>query len=180
MKPTAQDQFKTSRALRDLILEVPENELCEELSKCGLKSAALAARGRSVAERALANTREESAEIEDLHRGLGALIQMLRRQNKLSVEELASQARIDVAELRSIELDLSFDPNPRTIYQLEQHFGLPARCLVILSGAAHVESGVREEAVRFAASAKDIGNLSRGEKKLLYRFIKFLGECTDG
>lgn len=178
MEPKEQDRTKMNRALRDLLLEAPEDELREVLADSGEDFDALAARGKAAAQRALSQT-PDVAGVEDLHRGLGALVQMLRRRDHLSVDELAQRARVDAAELRRIELDPSYDPNPRTIFQLEQHFKLTERSLVVLSGAVQVDDDVREEAVRFAASSEDISGLTKEQRKLLSHFVKFLREHTD-
>lgn len=178
MKPNKEHRIKMERALRDILLEASEEELREALADAKEDFDSLAARGRAAAQRALTDS-DDTTDIRDLHRGLGALIQMLRRRDRVSVDELAERARVDPVELRHIELDLAFDPNPRTIYQLEQHFNLPPRSLVVLSGAVHVDSDVRAEAVRFAASSENISDLSLEEQKLLNRFVKFLREHTD-
>lgn len=166
------------RAIRDIFLEASEQELRKILKGTGEDFDSLAAQGRAIANRALANS-ENNSDIPDLHRGLGALIQMLRRRERITVDKLASGARIDLDELRRIELDPTFEPNPRTIFQLEQFFKLPPRILVVLSGAIHVRNEVREEAVRFAASAQNISELNADERKLLNQFVKFLQEQTD-
>jgi len=141
---------------------------------------AFANRGRDAVARALAGAdRVEEAEVLALHRGLGVLLRLLRRRDGLSVEELARAARVDPAELTRIESDASYDPSPRTIYQLEEHFRLPARSLVLLSGAQDVGDDVRSEAIRFAASADGISTLSRAERKLLNSFVAFLKAHTD-
>lgn len=179
MKPNTHDRIRVHRALRDTLLEASEFELREALHDAPEGFDTIVARGRAAAQRALATT-EETADVEDLHRGLGTLIQMLRRRDRVTVDQLAAQARVDADELRRIELDATFEPNPRTIYQLEQYFELPERSLVILSGAVRVDSLVRAEAVRFAASSTSIAELSREERRLLNSFVKFLREHTDG
>ena len=178
MKPKEQDRTKMNRVLRDMLLEASELELREALHGTAEEFEALAARGRAAAQRALAAT-EGTDDVQDLHRGLGALIQMLCRREHISLDQLAVRARVDADELRRIELDAAFEPNPRTIYQLEQYFRLAARSLVILSGAVQVANDVRAEAVRFAASSQNIAELSREERKLLNRFVEFLRGQTD-
>jgi len=179
MNRKEQDRNKMSEALRDIVLEASEAELRDAFSDAGEDFDGLAARGRSVVERALANAGEGEADVQELHRSLGVLIQLLRRKRGLSVEELAAEARVDVFEIRGIEMDETFDASPRTIYQLEQYFKLSSRSLVVLSGAVEVENDVHKEAVRFAASAKGMSKLNQDEKKELNRFVKFLREHTD-
>lgn len=177
MKRRGNEEIK-NRALRDLILEASEQELREALDGAEESFDSLAAQGRAVIQQTL-DTVEKTDDVPDLHRGLGVMIQMLRRRDRLSYEQLASKAHIAVAELRQIENDPTFNPNPRTIFQLEQFFNLPSRALVVLSGAVRVSKQVREEALRFAASSQNMSELSREEKKLLNEFVKFLQEQTD-
>ena len=167
-----------NRVLRAILLEASEDELREAFADTGENLNALAARGKAAAQRALAETCDATG-VEDLHRGLGTLLQMLRRREQLSIDELAQSANVSEVELRQIETDPSFDPNPRTIFQLEQYFKLDERSLVILSGAVHVENRIREEAVRFAANSENIHGLTKEERKLLNQFVKFLKKHTD-
>ena len=104
---------------------------------------------------------------------------MLRRKERLSIDELAQNARVPAFELRQIEGDPTFEPSPRTIFQIEQYFKLHERSLVVLSGAVRVDNNIREEAVRFAASSENIQELTTDERKLLNQFVKFLSKHTD-
>ena len=176
--PYGKDLTKMNRALRDILLEASEDELREAFADTGEDLDSLAARGKEAAQRALSETRD-GAGVEDLHRGLSALLQMLRRREQLSIDVLAQNAHVDASELRCIEHDPAFDPNPRTIFQLEQYFKLPERSLVVLTGAVQVDDDVREEAVRFAASSEHISDLTRAQRKQLNLFVKFLRKHTD-
>lgn len=173
----SRDQRSLSRILRELILEATDQELRDAANDAVVDYQGLVARARAAARSAI-----EEAELhsrQDLHKGLGTLVLMLRRKERLSLEELATRARIDARELQQIEGDLAFEPNPRTVYQLERFFRLPERSLVLLSGAVRVDPAVRDEALRFAASAKGIKDLTREEMKLLHRFVRFLKDHTD-
>jgi transcriptional regulator with XRE-family HTH domain len=167
-----------NRALRDILLEASEAELRDALADTEEDLDALAARGRAAAQRALSETTDTGG-AEDLHRGLGAILQLLRRREQVSIDELAQKARVAASELRHIELDPECDPNPRTIFQLERYFKLPERSLVVLSGAVRVGDDLREEALRFAASSEDISGLTKEQLQLLNHFVKFLAEHTD-
>lgn len=172
------DRIKINRALRDLLLEASNSELREAFSGTGEDLEALAARGRAAALSALSEA-TNPVEVQDLHRGLGALVQMLRRRERLTVATLAHRACVDPCELRKIETEPGFDPNPRTIFQLARFFNLPEKSFIILSGALRVSPEVREEAVRFAACSADISGLTRDQRKILNQFVKFLREHTD-
>lgn len=177
MESKGRDRIALNRALRDIFLEASEDELREAFAGTGEDLDALADRGEAVVRSALAEVDTDA--VEELHRCLGALVQMLRRHKRISIDELARVARVDVSELRRIELDPAFEPNPRTIFQLERYFDLPERSLVVLSGAVHVDDDVREEAVRFAASSEHVSELTKEERKLLNQFVKFLREHSD-
>lgn len=178
MSSESKNLFKLNRAMRDLLLEAPDAEIDELLEELGEDSASLVKVGKEAAERALSYS-GESCEVVDLHRGLGTLIQLLRREKRLTIDQLSKEALVNPVEIKNIEINPEFDPSPRTIYQLEQFFKLRPRSLVILSGVVEVHGDVRKEAVRFAASSKSITELSRKEHKLLNGFIKILREHTD-
>lgn len=179
MKNKDFDDNKISQLVRDLIIESSEDELQDDLKNLENDFNDLVKRGISAANKAMKNIQEESAQVEDLHRGLGALIQMLRKRDNISIDFLAEKAQIDVYELKNIEENVSFQPTPRTIYQLAQYFQLPPKSLVILSGAIRVKSSIQIEALRFAASSNNISSLTSEEKELLNRFVKFLSKHTD-
>lgn len=167
-----------NRVLRAILLEASEDELREALADIGEDLDVLAAGGRAAAQRALSAT-HDTAEVQDLHRGLGVLLLLLRRREGLSIADLARNAEVDAAELVNIEQDPAFNPNPRTIYQLEQYFNLPDRSLVALSDAVEVNDDVRQEVVRFAASSEDLSSLTTTQRKHLNQFVKFLRKQTD-
>lgn len=185
---TANNDMALSQALRDIILDADSSSLRGIISELGIDPRNIAEMGRMAAARALQLTAsnaktDSSADSTDwtkLHDALGALIQLLRKRDNLSEEELANRARVDVSEIRRIECDRSYIPAPRTIYQLEQTFKLPKRTLVKLSGLTKSHSKeFTEEAIRFAAHSKAIQKITRHERKLLNEFVKFLSSHTD-
>lgn len=170
-------------SFRAFVLEATEDELDEALQREGADPRELISQADRAIEAAFAKGRggsiQEQRETSSLHKGLSTLLQLLRRERGLSDLELAGKARIDVEELRRIEFDINYTPNPRTVFQLEEYFGLPERTLVILSGAVSVQSPeFEDEVLRFAAHSKDIGKLNRQEKKLLNQFVRFLGRSV--
>ena len=105
----------------------------------------------------------------------GALIQLLRRDRKLTVNQLASAVQVAMPELISIELDPKYVPKPRTVFQLSKYFGLPDRPLMKLANVTTVHSDrLRDAAVRFAASSSRVMDLSREERAALAEFVQFL------
>jgi transcriptional regulator with XRE-family HTH domain len=175
-----------SRAVRDCVIDSPAGELEMILTEAGVDAAELLKSGRAAVARALAVSNAHSLQTDageegsDVRQGLSALLVMLRRRDGLSEDELAVRARVDAAEVRRIEYDPSYTPQPRTIYQIEQFFKLPKRSLVRLAGIQRQQPPeLRDEVLRFAANSKSIQKLSREETKLLNQFVRFLGELTD-
>jgi Helix-turn-helix domain len=70
------------------------------------------------------------------------LIQLLRRERKLSIDALSKAARVSISEILGIEDNPHFEPKPRTIHQLATFFKLPVPILTTLAGLA---DGRREE-----------------------------------
>jgi transcriptional regulator with XRE-family HTH domain len=185
----ASDGLALSRALREVVLEADSSSLRDTLVELEINPADLAEKGRTAAAKALQlstlNAKPEPLNVAtpdtaQLHDGLSALLQLLRRKDNLTEEELADRARVDVSEIRRIECDRSYIPSPRTVYQLEHTFKLPRRTLVKLSGLTELHSKeFTEEVLRFAAHSKAIQKITRHERKLLNEFVKFLSSYTD-
>ncbi len=125
-----------------------------------------------------AGTEQPAQPTEDAVLGLhvfGSLVQMLRRERRLSVEQLAVKARVDAVEIVAIERDPRFIPKPRTVHQLAHYFRLPERALAKLSNITTVHSSQLEDAaVRFAANSESVMELNREERQALADFVKFL------
>lgn len=103
------------------------------------------------------------------------LIQLLRRQQGLSIDKLAEVARVEVAELLGIESDPHFEPKPRTVHQLADYFELPVQPLTRLSGLPDGRrSQYADAAIRFAAKSKGVQTLNTAEEAALSEFVKFL------
>jgi transcriptional regulator with XRE-family HTH domain len=168
------------RAMREMFLEAPAAEVDSLAREAGFDAHQLSEMGRSAVAFAFAQKRQESAKggnVVFLHKGLNSLLIMLRRRDNIDESELAIKANVDEEEVRRIEYDSGYLPSPRTIYNLEQAFSLPAGVLAKLSGAIKPNSPTMEERVtQFAANAKSIGKLSKEERQLLNEFVKFLTE----
>jgi|694.fasta_scaffold94929_4 hypothetical protein len=110
----------------------------------------------------------------------GTLIEFKRRDQRLSVEQLASAARVDVAEIVKIEQDPKYVPHPRSVHQLAMFFNLPQRALLKLSNVTTVHNNqLRNAAYRFAANSSKIAELSREERVAMTEFVEFLGTQDD-
>lgn len=107
----------------------------------------------------------------------GKLINLCRRKRGYSIEKLAEEAQVEVAELYKVERDLHYRPEPRTVYQLSHLFHLPNDKLLQLSGNMVVrDSHFQDSAVRFAARSESVDKLSREEHVALEEFVKLLSE----
>lgn len=108
----------------------------------------------------------------------GTLIELSRRKHRLTIEQLADEAIIDVAELVAIERKQSgYVPKPRTIHQLAAFFHLPEKGLMKLSGAVvSRDEKLRNAALRFAAKSAGLDKLTKSEEELLHEIVKCLSE----
>ena len=105
----------------------------------------------------------------------GKFVNLMRRREGRSIEELASAADVDASELLVIEDDLRHVPGPRTVYKLAQHFRVPQPRLMELAGLTVANDvGLREEAVRFAARSEAVQKLSKEELAALEAFVSVL------
>ena len=105
----------------------------------------------------------------------GRLVQLMRRKRSLTIEGLAKQADVELAELVEIEDDFGHVPEPRTVYQLAQFFKLAEDSLMQLAGLTKTrDSRLMEAGVRFAARSNPVVELEPEEKKALEDFVAVL------
>jgi transcriptional regulator with XRE-family HTH domain len=105
------------------------------------------------------------------------LLQLARREKRLTIQSFAAKADIDVAELLLIENDLKHVTNPRTVYRLAEFISVPAKRLMALAGLLQENDAEFEEAtLQFAANSESVEELSKEEKKTLVEYVKFLSE----
>jgi len=102
-------------------------------------------------------------------------VQMLRRERKLTVHELAKRCDIDPGELIAMERNAAYRPSPRTLHKLSQFYQIPERQMLALAGAIKdVPEDLREQASRFAAQSETFAKLTKEEKQALDEFVKVL------
>jgi len=119
----------------------------------------------------------EMPSIETTKTAFVRLLQLARRERKLSLEKLAEKADVDLAELLKIETDENFTPGLRTVHQLASTLDLPAKKLMVLAGLLQVKDPhLQQASVRFAARSEPIGNVSPEEHAALEEYVKFLNE----
>ncbi|MFZ2724653.1 MAG: helix-turn-helix transcriptional regulator [Methylococcaceae bacterium] len=109
------------------------------------------------------------------------LIELSRRKLRLSVEQLAEQADIDVAQLIEIEEGECACAEPRTVFKLAEVLKFPQRRLMELSGLAKTrDRQLTEATVRFAARSEPVNVLSDEEEEALQEYVKVLVESVEG
>jgi HTH-type transcriptional regulator, competence development regulator len=105
------------------------------------------------------------------------LLQLARRERRLSIEKLAEKADVDLAELVKIETDETFTPGLRTVSQLASILELPAKKLMVLAGLLQAkDASLKQASVRFAARSGPISDVSPEEHAALEEYVKFLNE----
>ncbi len=105
----------------------------------------------------------------------GKFLQLIRRNRDLTPEQLADRADVELQEILSIEGDVHYVTEPRTVYQLALVFGLPEKRLMQLAGLTHVQDPqFAQQAVRFAARSESVEKLNSDERRALESFITLL------
>lgn len=106
---------------------------------------------------------------------LHVLVHKVRRRDGLSLAQFADRIRVELSEIEKIETIPGFMPMPRTLHQLAQYLGVPARAVQSLTADAVVRNDNLEDAVtKFAASSDDLSSLSRAERRSLNEFVNAL------
>lgn len=107
------------------------------------------------------------------------LIELSRRKRRLTVEQLAEQADIDVSQLIEIEEGECISAEPRTVFRLAQVLNFPKERLMELSGLAKTrDRHLTEATVRFAARSEPVNILSAEEEEVLQEYVKVLVESV--
>ncbi len=107
----------------------------------------------------------------------GRFVRLMRRGRGLSIEKLADDAAVDVAELVSIEDDTHHKPEVRTVYQLANFFRVPRPNLMQLAGlTVQNNNRLNDEAARFAARSDPVVALTAEESAALEAFVAVLSE----
>lgn len=105
------------------------------------------------------------------------LLQLARRERGLSWEQFAVKVGVPLEELVTVELDESFIPKPRTVFNLARFLRISEKKLMALSGLLiPKDAAFNEEAVLFAARSESVEKLSPEEHRALEEYIRFLSE----
>lgn len=103
------------------------------------------------------------------------LLNLARREHKLSWEQFSQKLDVELAELFEIENDENYKPTPRTVTKIAHFLHVPAEKLFILSGLARAhDRQFQEAALRFAARSQPVKALTSEEHEALKEYVKFL------
>ena len=120
-----------------------------------------------------AKSQEEHTNVTRL--AFGTLVSFRRRALKMSLEELAEKARVELEELFRIEEDATYVPEPRTVHNLGHELKLPVPQLLVLSGNATSQNvELNNAALKFAARSRAVEKLNREQTEALNEFVKVL------
>jgi len=110
---------------------------------------------------------------------LARLVELSRRKLRLSLEELASRADVDVAEVLAIEKGDDVRAEPRTFQRLADVFKLNVDALLQLAGLvkSRQSSRIGHAAVRFAARSEPMAELTPEEERALKEFVEELSKA---
>jgi transcriptional regulator with XRE-family HTH domain len=104
-------------------------------------------------------------------------VRLARRSRGLSVETLAEQADVEIAELVTIEENGQYKPDLRTVYQLANFFGVQRSNLLQVAGLTiPKDAHLIDQAVRFAARSEPVAALTAEERAALEAFVSVLSE----
>jgi len=119
-----------------------------------------------------------SSEGDEARIAFGQFVTLARRQRRLAIEALAKAADLDIGELLAIEQhDPHFAPEPRTVYQLANFFGVSRARLMELAGLTRPKNtAFVEQAIKFAARSASVAELNKEEQAVLEGLIKVLSE----
>lgn len=107
----------------------------------------------------------------------GRFVHLMRRRRGLTLEKLAEDTDVEIAELVEIEDDTRHKPKLRTVYQLANYFQVPQTKLQQVAGlTVPRDSRLLEEAVRFAARSESVTALTPEESAALEAFVAVLSE----
>jgi transcriptional regulator with XRE-family HTH domain len=105
------------------------------------------------------------------------LISYRRRALRMTMEDVAQKAKVELDELLQIEENSSYVPEVRTVHKLADLLKLPIPQLLVLSGNARAANAeLTEAAVRFAARSRAVEKLNQDQNDALNEFVKVLVE----
>lgn len=102
-----------------------------------------------------------------------------RRRLRLTLEELAEQADVDIEELVLIERGECATPGARTVHNLAQVFHLPAAAVAEVAGLVRVRNQRLDHAAYlFAARSEPTAMLTVEQEQAWQEYVKVLVESS--
>ncbi len=133
--------------------------------------------------RVMAGETRESEDIPESARrvAFARIVALSRRKLRLSVEQLAERADVDISQIVEIEECASVSPEPRTVFKLSQMLKVPQDQLMVLSGLAHPrDRRLTDATVRFVARSEPVNVLTTEEEEALREYVKVVVESSYG
>jgi HTH-type transcriptional regulator, competence development regulator len=110
----------------------------------------------------------------------GRFVTLMRRKRGWNVQQLAEKSETDAGEILVIENDPHYEAELSTVTGLAKSFGVPPGNLIKMAGLAEDRSmHLREEGLRFAASAESRAPLTEDEERALQTYLKVVLEDSD-
>ena len=104
-------------------------------------------------------------------------LELARRERRLTLDQFAEKADVDVVELVRIEANEHYKPAIRTVHQIAAFLEIPEQKLMALAGLLRVKDPLfQNAAMTFAARSESVEMLSQEEHAALEEYIKFLCE----
>ncbi|MGH9433294.1 MAG: helix-turn-helix domain-containing protein [Terriglobia bacterium] len=119
--------------------------------------------------------RPKERDIEMVKFAFREVIRGLRREQGMTIDQLARKIDSPAEELAELERNSTYRPTPLMLHKLSRFFEIPQRKLALLAGAiTHVPTAFCQQASSFAAKSESFSKLTSEEKKILDEFVKFL------
>lgn len=110
----------------------------------------------------------------------GQLIELGRRRLRLTVEQLAEDADVDIEELVLIERGECHAPSPRTVHKLAERFNLPTGTVAEIAGLVRRRNErLGHAAYLFAARSEPTAILTPDEEMAYEEFVKVIIESSE-
>src|ERR1039458_7994524 len=119
--------------------------------------------------------RPKERNLETIRLAFREVIRGLRKEQGMSVDQLARRIDAPTEELTELERDCTYRPTPLMLHKLSRFFEIPQTKLALLAGAIKdIPPAFCQEASSFAAKSESFSKLTPEERKILDDFVKFL------
>lgn len=109
------------------------------------------------------------------------LISLRRRNHRLTLEQLADLAQIDLDELIRMEQTFDYSPEPRTVCRLAAALKLPEHRLLQLSGCVEKPNdSLTQQSVHLPECSDGLKKLTCEQEQALDEYIRYLEKDDEG